>query len=80
MNNNEILEKLKFDLEEACKGITYKFPTTKEEKIKQEFAHLASIYGKENVRYNEETDTFTILGDNVKKAIVDIHTDKNNMR
>ena len=79
MNNNEILEKLKSDLEKACKGATYKFPTTKEEKIEQDFAHLASIYGKENVRYNEETDTFTILGDNVERAIVDIHTDKNNM-
>lgn len=80
MNNNEILEKMKSDLEETCKGATYKFPTTKEEEIEQDFAYLVNIYGKENVRYNEETDTFTILGNNVEKAIVDIHTDKNNMR
>ena len=73
MNNNKILEKLKSDLEKACKGATYKFPATKEEQIEQDFAHLASIYGKENVRYNEETDTFTILGNSVKKAIVDIY-------
>lgn len=73
MNNNEILEKLKSDLEKACKSATYKFPMTKEEQIEQDFAHLASIYGKENVRYNEETDTFIILGNNVEKAIVDIY-------
>ena len=73
MNNNKILEKLKSDLEKACKGATYKFPMTKEKHIEQDFAHLASIYGKENVRYNEETDTFTILGNNVEKAIVDIY-------